>query len=415
MQNPSKAGYHRWTQQPLLSALPEIRINHRDTEAQSFGRFTTETPNDGTIEPRHMLLAFCGKKFSVSLWLTGLEVTMSVYSIAVDLGGTNLRVAVVSDEGKLLEKLTTGTETHKGRDFVIREMTDAIQSLIVKYRTAGTLAGIGIGVPGFIDMETGIIAHSPNLPGWENFPVRDEIERILKTTVILENDANAAAMGEKWLGAGRNMNDLAMYTLGTGVGGGIIFNGRIWHGMTGMAGELGHYTIEPEGHPCGCGSRGCLEQYASATAIVRMAHEAIDSGNAPDLDDLAHGNVEFTSRSVYQLAIQNHPSAQKIYQRVGWALGIAIGGMVNALNVPMYVIGGGVCSAWDAFAPAMFEEMKVRSLIYNLTAPERVEAGKKHTVVTIALMGSDAGLYGAARLPMLEPTREASAHGTARS
>jgi len=340
---------------------------------------------------------------------------MSVYSIAVDLGGTNLRIAAVSDDGKLLEKLTTGTEVQKGRDFVIREMTDAIRSLMLKYRTAGELAGIGIGVPGFIDIETGIIARSPNLPDWANFPVREEIERLLQTKVILENDANAAAMGEKWLGAGRNTDDMAMYTLGTGVGGGIILGGRIFHGMSGMAGELGHYTVEPEGHPCGCGSHGCLEQYASATAIVRMTREAIESGNAPDLSDLARGNVEFTSRSVYQLAIQNHPSAQKIYQRVGRALGIAVGGMVNALNLPMYVIGGGASSAWDAFAPSMFEELKVRSLIYGLTAPDRTGPEQKHTTVTIALMGSDAGLYGAARLPMLASAGQSeAARSTAR-
>src|SRR5271166_4555446 len=154
---------------------------------------------------------------------------MSVYSIAVDLGGTNLRIAAVSDQGKLLEKLTTGTEVHKGRDFVIREMTDAIRSLMLKYRTAGELAGIGIGVPGFIDIESGVIARSPNLPDWANFPVREEIERVLNATVILENDANVAAMGEKWLGAGRNFDDMVMYTLGTGVGGGIILGGHIFH------------------------------------------------------------------------------------------------------------------------------------------------------------------------------------------
>lgn len=334
---------------------------------------------------------------------------MSVYSIAVDLGGTNLRIAAVSDEGKLLEKLTTGTEVKKGRDFVIREMTDAIQSLMTKYHSAGQLAGIGIGVPGFIDMDTGTIMRSPNLQDWANFPVRQEIERRLGTPVVLENDANAAAMGEKWLGAGRNTDHMAMYTLGTGVGGGIVMNGQLWHGVNGMAGELGHFNVESEGHPCGCGSRGCLEQYASATAIVRMAHEAIDGGNAPDLADFARGNVEFTSRSIYQLAIQGHPSAQKIYKTVGRALGIAIGSMVNALNLPMYVIGGGVCSAWNEFAPTMFEELKVRSFIYSITAPERVEPGQKHTVVTIALMGSDAGLYGAARLPMLAPTSQTEA------
>jgi glucokinase len=332
---------------------------------------------------------------------------MDVYAIGVDLGGTNLRIAAVDGDGKLLSKLTTGAEVQRGRDFVIGEMCDAIQSLSVKFRDSRQLAGIGIGVPGFIDMDTGTVMRSPNLPDWINFPVREQIERKLGTTVILENDANSAAMGEKWLGAGRNINDMAMYTLGTGVGGGLVFNGQLWHGMSGMAAELGHINVEPEGHPCGCGSRGCLEQYASATAIVRMAQEAIASGQAPDLADGARGDIEFTSRGIYQLAIQGHASAQRIYQTVGRALAIGIGGMVNALNLPMYVIGGGVASAWDAFAPTMFEEMKVRSSIYSLTAPDRVEPGAKHTVVTIALLGSDAGLYGAARLPMLAPSARA--------
>ena len=339
---------------------------------------------------------------------------MGVYAIGVDLGGTNLRIAAVDGDGKLLAKLTTGTEVQRGRDFVIGEMCDAIQSLSVKFRDSRQLAGIGIGVPGFIDMDTGTVMRSPNLPDWINFPVREQIESKLGTTVILENDANAAAMGEKWLGAGRNTEDMAMYTLGTGVGGGLVFNGQLWHGMSGMAAELGHFNVEPEGHPCGCGSRGCLEQYASATAIVRMAQEAIASGAAPDLAEGARGDIEFTSRGIYQLAIQGHASAQRIYQTVGRALAIGIGGMVNALNLPMYVIGGGVASAWEAFAPTMFEEMKVRSSIYSLTAPDRVEPGQKHTVVTIALLGSDAGLYGAARLPMLaspartEPVRSSA-------
>ncbi len=285
-------------------------------------------------------------------------------------------------------------------------MVEAIQSLMTKHRSSGDLCGIGIGVPGFINMDTGIIERSPNLQDWAGFPVQQEIEKRLGTKVILENDANAAAMGEKWLGAGRNTDHMVMYTLGTGVGGGIVMNGRLWHGVNGMAGELGHFNVESEGHPCGCGSRGCLEQYASATAIVRMAHEAIESGEAPDLADSARGNVEFSSRGIYQLAIQGHASAQKIYQRVGRALAIGVGSMINALNLPMYVIGGGVSSAWDAFAPTMFQELKVRSFIYSITAPDKVEKGEKHTVVTIALMGSDAGLYGAARLPMLAPTAQ---------
>ena len=326
---------------------------------------------------------------------------MGDYSIGVDLGGTNLRIAAVENDGKLLEKLTLGAEVSRGRDFVIAEMCKAIETLRAKCEGTGQLAGIGIGVPGFIDMAAGMVMESPNLPDWKSFPVRDEIEGRLGTKVMLENDANSAAMGEKWLGAGRQYDHMAMYTLGTGVGGGLVFNGRLWHGMTGMAGELGHFTVYADGQPCGCGSRGCLEQYASATAVVRMAREAIARGESAELESLSYDPGQFTSRSIYNLAVQGEHAAKKVFENVGRALGIGVGAMVNALNLPMYVIGGGVSSAWDAFAPAMFEEMKFRSSIYSLTLPERV-GRERGTIVTRALLGSDAGLYGAARLPMLE-------------
>ena len=326
---------------------------------------------------------------------------MGDYSIGVDLGGTNLRIAAVDGDGKLLEKLTLGAEVSRGREFVITEMCKAIETVRAKYNGSGQLLGIGIGVPGFIDMAAGMVMESPNLPDWKSFPVRDEIEQRLNTTVILENDANSAAMGEKWLGAGRQYEHMAMYTLGTGVGGGLVFNGRLWHGMTGMAGELGHFNIYADGHPCGCGSRGCLEQYASATAVVRMAREAIARGESEELEKLSHDPGQFTSRSIYNLAVQGEHAAKKVFENVGRALGIGIGAMVNALNLPMYVIGGGVSSAWDAFATTMFEEMKFRSSIYSLTSPDRI-GHEKGTIITRALLGSDAGLYGAARLPMLE-------------
>ncbi len=323
------------------------------------------------------------------------------YSIGVDLGGTNLRIAAVNDRGTLLEKVTLGTQVQRGREYVISEMTSAIRSVTEKYKGHGELAGIGIGVPGFIDMDTGTVRESPNLPGWADYPVHQDIEHRLGTKVVLENDANAAAMGEKWLGAGRDVDDMVMFTLGTGVGGGIVLHGRVWHGMKGMAGELGHSMVVPDGHPCGCGSHGCLEQYASATAIVRMAREAVAQGMSHALENASRNDVEFSSKVVYQLAIQGDQAAQDVFNRVGRTLGIAIGNFVNALNLPMYVIGGGVVSAWDAFSPAMFEEMRVRSFIYRVTAPEAVRAGEKRTIVTRALLGSDAGLFGAARLPML--------------
>jgi len=261
-------------------------------------------------------------------------------------------------------------------------------------------------------MKTGMLRESPNLPGWAETPVRAEIERLLGTRVILENDANVAALGEKWLGAARDVDDMAMLTLGTGVGGGIVLQGRIWHGMTGMAGEFGHMTVEPEGPPCGCGNRGCVEQYASATAVVRMAKEAIASGRAPRLARAASSDPEFSSKAVYNLAIQGDAEAKKIFGRVGRALGICIANLVNAFNLNMYVIGGGASSAWEAFSPFIFEELRQRSLVYAATAPASPlsggagasghvgSEGSTKTIITLALLGSDAGLYGAAQLPL---------------
>lgn len=337
---------------------------------------------------------------------------MTTFSIGVDLGGTNLRIAAVDEAGQLLEKLTLGTRVAAGRDHVIDDMCSAIRRTVERFQDSGTLRGIGIGVPGIIDMKTGMLRESPNLPGWADYPVHHEIERRLKTQVILENDANAAALGEKWLGAARQVDDMAMLTLGTGVGGGIVLGGRVWHGMTGMAGEIGHMTVEPEGVQCNCGNRGCLEQYASATAVMRMTREAIANG-ASGLAQASTADSEFSSKSVYNLAVQGNEDARKIFRRVGRALGIVLAGMVNALNLPMYVIGGGVSSAWDAFAPSILEELRQRSMVYAATATSeplvdsggaaaRVEpGGVTKTIITRALLGSDAGLYGAARLAFL--------------
>lgn len=314
-----------------------------------------------------------------------------------------------------MEKVTLGTKTMLGRDHVLNDMCEAIRHASDKFKSSGNLLGVGIGVPGIIDMQTGMVRESPNLPGWSDYPVRDEIEKRLGAPVILENDANVAAFGEKWLGVGRQVGDMAMLTLGTGVGGGIVLDGKIWHGMTGMAGEFGHMTVDPEGQPCGCGNRGCLEQYASATAIVRMAREAIAAGDAPGLRKAAISDLELSAQEIYNLAIRGDEQAVWIFRKVGRALGIALAAMVNGLNLQMYVIGGGVCSAWDAFSPTIFEELRQRSTVYAATGPAdplrmslnasgQVEAGgERKTIITRALLGSDAGLFGAARLPM---TRE---------
>ena len=340
---------------------------------------------------------------------------MIPFAIGVDLGGTNLRIAAVDTNGKVLEKITLGTEVTRGRDRVISEMCSAIQGLATKYRSnTGHLTGIGVGVPGIIEMQTGMVRESPNLPGWQDYPVRQEIEQRLGTHVVLENDANAAALGEKWLGAASNVDDMCMITLGTGVGGGIVLQGRIWHGMTGMAGELGHITADPNGPPCGCGNRGCVEQYASATAVKRMAVEAVAMGKAPELARALDEDPEFSSKVVYQMAVQGDEPARQIFIRVGKALGAVIADLVNVFNLPMYVIGGGVSLAWDAFAPALLEEVRKSSFVYRATAPIHATPGvqgtaihddalpaRRSTIITRALLGSDAGLLGAARLPMI--------------
>jgi glucokinase len=333
---------------------------------------------------------------------------MTTFAIGVDLGGTNLRIAAVDSSGNVFERITTGTKVARGRDQVIDEMCNAIQEVVARHGNAGELAGIGIGVPGIIEMQTGMLRESPNLPGWHNYPVRDEIQGRLRTTVVLENDANAAALGEKWLGAAAGVDDMCMFTLGTGVGGGVVMRGEIWHGMTGMAGELGHINVEPDGHPCNCGSRGCLEQYASATAIKRMAQEAIVAGLAPQMARALKEDPEFTSKVIFELAMQGDAPARGIFERVGKALGTVVADLVNIFNFPMYVIGGGVASAWDAFAPLMLETVGRNSFVYRATAPaENVQAGiapsrsVRGTMITRALLGGDAGLIGAARLPMI--------------
>ena len=184
---------------------------------------------------------------------------MADYSIGVDLGGTNLRAASISTNGEVFEKISGATNLDAGRDAVIQDIVNSIVSLREK-RGSQSFAGAGIGVPGFIRMEDGVIVGSNNLPQLEGVPIRAEIEDRLGTRIILENDANAAALGETWMGAGKDVDDLVLLTLGTGIGGGIVSEGRIMHGHVGMAGEIGHITVVTNGNPCGCGNYGCLEK-----------------------------------------------------------------------------------------------------------------------------------------------------------
>jgi glucokinase len=299
---------------------------------------------------------------------------MPDYALGIDLGGTNLRIAAFRPDGELLDKRSAPTNIGAGRDALVDTIAGGVRQLQAAH-AGERLLGIGIGVPGFILLEKGMVTKSPNLPGLENFPIRDTLQDRLGSPVILENDANAAALGEKWMGAGRGVEDLVLLTLGTGIGGGIISDGKVLHGYLGMAGELGHLTVEPhDGAACGCGSSGCLEAHASATAITRMAREA--------------GLGELSSAGVYERAVEGDGEARKIFWRMGTALGRGLALLINTFNFPVYLLSGGVLAAWDLFAPAMFHEVGQRSLTFR----------QSDTRIDKARLGEEAGLYGAARL-----------------
>jgi glucokinase len=304
------------------------------------------------------------------------------YSIGIDLGGTNLRAAAIDKDGKMLAKISGSTPMAEGPGPVVDDMARSVEKLRDQFGREH-LAGIGAGVPGNIDMAKGVIVGWNNMPIFDGYAMRDELSKRLSTKVILENDANAAALGEQWMGAGRGVDDLVLLTLGTGVGGGIIIGGRILHGHVGMAGELGHITISPNGNPCGCGNRGCVEKHASATAVSAMAR----------LLGLGH---DLTAQQVYEMAAHGNDRAREIFKVMGEALGIALAGLINIFNFPLYLLGGGAVASWEFFAPAMLAEIERRCFTYRSTlktAPTRIEA---------AQLGSDAGLYGAACLPLQE-------------
>jgi len=319
------------------------------------------------------------------------------FSIGVDLGGTNLRVAAYSLEGEFLQTITLPTRLADGRDCVVSDLCESVSRLRVIHGRTGRLVGIGVGSPGPLELPSGILRNPPNLFGWDGFNLREAIESSLDTEILLENDANLAALAEQVCGAGRTTgaSSLCMLTLGTGVGSGLILDGEIWHGISGMGGEAGHIVVDPEGPLCGCGGRGCLEQYASASAMIRMMSEA--------------STPVANAREVADLAKAGDKAAQAVLECVGRALAIALTGAINTLNLPLYVIGGGGSGAWDAFAPNMFQELLSRSYIYRLTAAsaDRNSAfNANKTRICRAQLGSEAGLLGACLLGLRGTTAE---------
>ena len=330
--------------------------------------------------------------------------TSDSFSIGIDFGGTNLRLAAYTPAAGFLETIQMPTRLKAGRDAVVADMCAGIRKLRDKYSAKLPLKGIAIGSPGPIELPEGRLRNLPNLPGFDGLELRAAVEQCVGTPVVVENDANVAALAECVAGKGKTLgiDTLLFLTLGTGVGGGIILHGKIWDGLNGMAGEVGHINIWPDGAACGCGARGCLEPLASATGVRRRAKELIAEGKSPALAALEKSNPDFTPRDVAVLAGAGDRDAQKIFDEVGLALGRGLAALVNTLNLPLYVVGGGLSSSWNLFSPALFEELRCRSYVFRMTDPDKSDAArgtKAKTYVTLTELGPEAGLLGACILP----------------
>ena len=306
--------------------------------------------------------------------------------IGVDLGGTNTRTALVNREGIVLDKQKEATVAAGGHEQVIAKLIGNINRQRENAGRLGrTVIAVGVGAPGVIHEQTGVVVKSPNFPDWNNLPLRKTLELELGIPVIIENDANAAALGEQWRGAGSGIKSMIFLTLGTGVGGGIILGGRIWHGADGMAGEVGHMTISPDGRPCGCGNTGCLEMYASSRGIVMTFGEIWSQQDAA-----APLPTGITSEQVYQAARSGEPIAARAMQDMGRSLGIGIANLINIFNPEMVVIGGGVRDAWDLFIDATRDEIRRRAFEYPA----------ERTKILPSVLGDDAGMVGAAAVAL---------------
>lgn len=308
------------------------------------------------------------------------------FLIGVDMGGTNVRMGIITPDGMVFKKNQYSIDTSKKASELIEELISKLKDLIQKgLKDSKQLIGIGIGIAGLINMKKGFISESPNIRDLKDFKLRDFFEKEISCPIAVENDANAFTLGEGWVGAAKNCKHYCGITLGTGVGGGIVVEGKILHGTVGMAGEVGHMVIDPEGPLCGCGGRGCLEVYASGTAIRRMASEAVEKGNGV-LKFSGGDPKKLTSEDVFKAAKSGDETAKKIFSEMGRYLGLGLVNLIHLFNPEKIVIGGKVSEAWDYFIPKAIKTVQERSM-----------KGPRETVEIVkAKCGDDAGILGAA-------------------
>lgn len=316
---------------------------------------------------------------------------MKEYYLGLDLGGTKILTGLADNEGKIIARSRRDTEADLGEDKIIENMTATIEDVLEKTGVSrDQIITLGIGSPGPLDSKKGIIIENANLP-WKNVQLVDRMESALGIKTLLQNDANAAALGEKWFGAGKSVDNMVYITISTGIGGGAIIEQELFTGVNDNACEVGHTVIDPNGPLCGCGNHGCLEAFSSGTSIGKRAREAAAAGESKEMLELADNIVEDIDAVICaQAAYQGDQVAKDIFKNAGYHLGIGLGNVVNTFNTEMIILGGGVMKAADLFLDEAIKTMEDISLKGSL---EKV-------TVKEAELGSDIGLIGAIAVAM---------------
>lgn len=317
---------------------------------------------------------------------------MATYYIGVDLGGTNLRCALFDSTLTLLDRSERPTLAAEGSAAVIERLNDAIEEIVRRAGLAkADIGAVGAGFPGPIDQRHGMVHSAPNLPGWKNVPLATVLSGSLNMPVFVENDANCACLGEHALGAGRGAQNMILVTLGTGIGGALIINGSLYTGRDGAAGELGHICVEFGGRQCGCGARGCIEAYGSATSIVRRFVEHVRAGAA---SALAQRLDAVTCRDIFRAAEAGDAAAGHIVEQTGQYLGVFASSLAETLNPELCVFAGGVVQAGEQLLATVRQTCQTRN----------GHPGRTMGIVGPQL-GQDAGLVGAAAYAMRQGGR----------
>src|SRR6516162_1460585 len=305
--------------------------------------------------------------------------------VGLDVGGTTMKGGVVDDAGQVLASVHLPTEAHRGQELGLERMCETIRLAV---KTAGLtmeeIAGIGVATPGTMDIPGGIILDPPNLKPWKNVPVRQHIQGVFHKPTAFQNDANAAALGEFWVGAGKGTHSMVLYTLGTGVGGGIVIGNHVLQGEHSHGAELGHMKIEMTNpRQCGCGRWGCLEAYASATAVVKRAEEALNAGTKSSLTGLT---AELSARDVFEAAQAGDELSDKIVEETAYYLAVGTTNMLHTVDPDMVVFAGGMIAAGENFLE------RIRKYVKELAFPVPAEKCQ----LCYAKLGNDAGFIGAA-------------------